>query len=324
MKTDVMKKLFSVLLCVALLCPPIILATFAEDGESKDTEYVDWTLSENEAVLSNETKTYNRYNVLGVSVNAKEIYRYKNSVEASYAIQAPSADSEFVWLSDQTIYATDAGKIYLDAFLREENVSYRLFDENGRQTNIKQSTVERLDSLNTAAKTQTLTVEVRELLPLTRYDITVHDQTETLAFTHGAVYEFLDGSLYYINYTLLGNQHFDAYGSFSYRRGTVTLAKLDDTLATAILGAAAETDYIDTTYIYEDDISESSETVTLVIFWIAFILLGFVLPIPFLVLGLMIPRAKKLGQPKHWYVIAAIAGAWILFAAITALLLIIV
>ena len=324
MKTNFIKKLFLILLCVALLSPSVIFATFAEDGQSDDTEYVDWTLNENGAVLSNEHKTYNRYNVLGVSVKAKEIYRYKNSVEESYAIQAPSADSEFVWFSDYTIYATDAGRIYLDAFLKEENVKYRLSDESEKYAAITQQTLKSLDALEALGEAETRTVEVRELLPLTKYDITVHDQTESLAFTHGAVYELDDGSLYYINYTLLGNQYFDAYGSFSYRNGTVTLTKLDSELSEVILNAAAEAEYLETNSTYEENNTDTSETFTLAMFWIIFILLGLILPIPFLVLGLILPHSKKLKRPKHWYVIAAIAGAWMLFAAILTVILIII
>ena len=59
-------------------------------------------------------------------------------------------------------------------------------------------------------------------------------------------------------------------------------------------------------------------------FWFCFILIGFIFPIPFLVLGLVFPRSQAMGYPKYWYVLSIIAGIWMLVSVALLVLLVLV
>lgn len=60
-----------------------------------------------------------------------------------------------------------------------------------------------------------------------------------------------------------------------------------------------------------------------VTFWVAFALVGFVAPIPFLIVGFALPRSKKRGSPEYWYIVAILAGIWLLLAAVLLVILVV-
>ena len=60
------------------------------------------------------------------------------------------------------------------------------------------------------------------------------------------------------------------------------------------------------------------------LFWIGFAVLGFLAPIPFLLVGLLLPRSKKLGYPRYWRKLVYIAGAWMALALLLAVILVVI
>ena len=50
--------------------------------------------------------------------------------------------------------------------------------------------------------------------------------------------------------------------------------------------------------------------------FVGIIVLGFVFPLPFLVIGLIFPHIKKFGKPKYWYIMSATSAAWILASTV--------
>ena len=79
-----------------------------------------------------------------------------------------------------------------------------------------------------------------------------------------------------------------------------------------------EDDYYDPEYEYGED----SDGAMLLLFWLNYIFYGFLMPAPFLVLGLIFPHVHGLGKPKHWYATAISAGAWMLLAFLLAVVLV--
>ena len=125
----------------------------------------------------------------------------------------------------------------------------------------------------------------------------------------------LDGAYYYVNYLTLGNQYFDADGNFSYRSGTVGLIALNSAQSATVQGAVESQSYRYAEYEWEDD-EWIDDDVSAGFFWVMLVLFGFLMPIPFLVIGLVLPNSAKRGYPKYWYVLAVIAVVWMILAAI--------
>ena len=68
---------------------------------------------------------------------------------------------------------------------------------------------------------------------------------------------------------------------------------------------------IEQSFNYEDS---APVEFPLFLFWLFYIFLGFLLPMPFLVLGLIFPHISAMGKPRYWYSVAIAAGAWIALA----------
>ncbi|MBQ8408332.1 MAG: hypothetical protein IJY39_05650 [Clostridia bacterium] len=65
------------------------------------------------------------------------------------------------------------------------------------------------------------------------------------------------------------------------------------------------------------------DTAYAVLFWITFILLCFVAPIPFLIVGIVFARSEKRGYPKYWYILSLIAALWLLVSTLLLIVLLI-
>jgi hypothetical protein len=161
------------------------------------------------------------------------------------------------------------------------------------------------------------TVSVTELTYLPRYEITAHDSEKIFSTPYGVVYEWKDGSYYYVNYWTLDNSHFDANGNLSYREGVVTLTLLDASLTSQFVETLGEKmdHYVDM------ELEAEPTDFPIVIFWIFFIFVGFFLPIPFVVLGVVFANRKKWGYPNYWYTVVATGGLWMLTAGVLFVLL---
>lgn len=57
------------------------------------------------------------------------------------------------------------------------------------------------------------------------------------------------------------------------------------------------------------------------VFWVFYVLNGFLVPVAPLVVGLVMAHSDKHGRQKRWYILSGIAGVWILLSVLLALLL---
>lgn len=248
-----------------------------------------------------------------------------------YQVYADKESASILWLLDQEtqeilLYTTDTGRLLLEDYAQERNVHYYLAQNittsRCRRSLLPTTTFETLNHLTSSSA---ITVDVRDLRTLTRYDILMYDKTEVVYRVCGAIYEKQGGFLY-VDYRALNNTYFDADGNFSYRSGHITATSFtakEGEFLDACMGSMTE---FHTKYIYENDNGftldeESNVAAQIAVFWVFFVLIGYILPIAPLVVGLIMPRSAKHGYPKRYYVIALLAIVWMCLAGLMTLLL---
>lgn len=212
----------------------------------------------------------------------------------------------------------DADEIpQLDRWLDGKGTIWRLKHATYEQwASMPNDPVKELDKLNASAKL----FDVRDLEETERYDIYAFDATDVWGYVYGAVY-ILDDGYYYLNYSKLGNEHFDSDGNFSYRSGDVFLMRLTEAQEELIDRVSAKLDYVTYEQQENDSDGETGE-MPIAVFWIVYLMLGVIIPVPLIFLGILLPSSRKLGYPKYWYTFAVIAGIWLLVAMALGVLLV--
>ena len=320
MKGNIIKK-FALALALLLIFAQIMsLGVLASDAEDE------WEIGENEIYFGDKKYVSVVPEKPFYFVAKNVIYYELNDYFGDFWVEVNAADDDMqiAWLDIDTegFYVSEDGKKDLEAFLGGKADSYLIcageyLYHNGA---IGTVTVDALDAAYNGGA-EKITVDVAELKDLERYDVIAVDRTGTVGFEHGAIYILENGRMGYISYDALGNQYFDADGYFSYRKGTVEVAIIKGTLRADVVNDANNMGYNSPNYYsaVEDDGIFDGEFLSaygVVIFWICFILLGFILPLPFIIVGLILPRVKKMGKPKYWYLMSVVAGVWLVLSAI--------
>ena len=310
-------RLAALLLSLLLLASLCILPISAESQ--------DWDLSEDGRTLTHGDEVdYDAYRLpLGYRIRPHSVYAYEKPAfnPNSYYDETVYADEPAraihwlgYYLTEDTVYLTEDTLEALEDFLGGTPECFYLTDEyDAGESKLEAALVESLDA---STATETLDVS-RDLYGATRYELLAYDESATLCFTYGAIYE-IDKVFYYVNYTELSNEHFDADGNFSYRAGSVEGRRLTDDLEGSLkphLNDLENADYAPE-YSYEEGdyfVPDPNDDSPL-FFWSCYVFLGFLLPTVPLVFGLVLPRREKLGKPTYWYAMAIAAGAWIVLA----------
>lgn len=311
------KKLFA-LLIVLLLSLPLLVS--AESSWSYDK-------SLDVAYLNGEEYTPYQLGVSdGILPLDFNVYKAEYNDEVFY-IHQPKNVENIAFLSDYSsyhyesdVYANTEGKKSLDKFFNGEYASYKLFKNSCYYTaGFNSAYVEALDSM-----TPTKELTVSSLQYLERYDVAGLDETGTIYHIHGAFYKF-NQNLYYINYDVLDNSHFDSDGNFSYRSGNVFVVDVPEEIElqvrSAITGIKYKSDSHNQTYdVYNT--AEEKFGVTLV-FIVSSLMLGYLLPLIPFILSLIFARSKKSLYPKRWYILTLCSAVWMLiFTCIIVLVII--
>jgi len=186
-----------------------------------------------------------------------------------------------------------------------------------------------LDRENDSPKSgKKITFKATELMNALEFEVTAHDRTETRAYQYGSVYKMPDGNYYYLSILELDNSHFDANGYFSYRNGTVELAKLDEIVIKELNLKKEEMIPKENKRVYEELVIEGIydingdhiekepdySEVNMTFYWIAFSFIGFVVPCVPTAFGFILPNTKKCKNNKGWYALAGFGLLWILSA----------
>ncbi len=308
---------------IALLLIMTLSALPCAAASRDKAETVKWTLSGDESSLTGNGKTYTLYNMIpGWEISPSGIYVYNQTFRLdgqSVQIMTSLDSGEFVWLFDSgdevSMYVTAEGKRMLDALAAGETSSLWLENSSDdRAAILSDALIGRMDA---PGAHDMRNVPVSSLAFLTRYDICGYDATGTVRTVCGAVYKTSEGWLY-VDYRPLGNQYFDADGHFSYRTGEVTGSLLNQDVCRDLVELADNMPIRNVTYTYEllDDIEDPdfSDDTSIALFWVSFILLGYLVPIAPLVVGLVMPHSAKQGYPKRWYLLSMLAVIWIAIA----------
>lgn len=327
MKNNIFKKISLALVVMLALLQVFSLTAFAE------TEDFEWSMSFDGETLYYD-QSYELYEAkFPLYPIASEIYIYSQDLFWSGTIETDLTNEGIVWVEDVGIdfYVTNSGKKKLDDFFGGEIGGFLLSESADYYYNaeLEKGIVEALDKAYDE-KNNMKTVDVKSLKSLESYHVLAVDKTYTAAYAYGAVYVLESGETCYLSYKDLGNQYFDADGNFSYRSGEVDVTIIESSLVLGIVKAKNNLVENYPNYTWEDDdlldidIMDMDEGMLIIVFWVCFIILGFILPVPFLVIGLLFPRSKKKGEPKYWYILAAIAGLWIVLSAILLLIILLV
>ena len=334
MKMNNIRKISLSLALVMIIASLFSVSVFADNNP-----FAVWSVSDDKTELTNESEgiKYHRYNT-GISVDAEPsiTYVYANGVnydDSYYGYESAICQNpeykDAVWIEGyygDEIFVTDKGERELEAFISGDIGSFYLSDVDVYRLKISPETVEELDrALHDGTNTQSF--DVRELGMTVKnevYQILAMDKSQTFTYVYGAIYKLGVDEYWYVNYYELSNEYFDADGNFSYRRGSVTMTRIED--AEAINSMLADTRYFYTEYVYENDGStpdgETDETGTWGFIWIAYILC-FVLPsVPMIIVGFILPFIKKLGKPGYWFIFMAFAILWLIAALLLAFLLV--
>ncbi len=333
MKKNYIQKISFALVAILLLVNLFVVVAFANHEDS-----VKWWLTDDQLQITNETEgiTYS-YAFYGVSLRpaSKIIYVYSQylSYYESY-VNINRNYPEVIWLNDDNgnaeIFVTETGYADIKSFVEGNIGSLRLEFGDRMAEDISRDMVAEWDEA-IRSDSNTEVFDVRDIKPSGKkvqvYYISAVDVSKTLSYNYGAIYRLSDGEYWYVNYTDLPNNYFDADGNFSYRGGSVRMTRLSDT--SDLEGIISNAKYIDNDYIYEWDsfeyeIDEKETDTWLTLFWAFYTVCVIIPPIPMILLGFILPFIKKLGKPKYWYSLLAFALLWLIFAIALAILLIIV
>ena len=308
--------LVSILSCLAL---PALAAE--DDGECYEWEYD--PVSE---VLSNSDKQYKRRTLpIGYHVyNRFSEYRFENNHSGSdRSLYSYARDGEILWENypDNVVYTTPVGDKYIDDLMSGIYSSYALY-RYYETAGLSDSLIAELESaIDSSARIE---LDVTELSSEMEYQIWGYDATYTVSYVIGAVYEYA-GELYYVNYSELENNCFDAEGDLSYREGSVPAVRLDGALAEEYRSARAsladEIEYYNEVEFGFDGFIPY-ELGAIVRFGVIFAIIGFA--IPAVIGGVSLKKAKGSEELSRrlWYITASISGGWLLLSIVSALLLI--
>lgn len=326
-----MKK-FSRLLTIAVIT--LLASIFICIPVFADTEYVEWTLSQDGNTLSDGENTYEFYmtNLNYHTERVANTFQYNNPIiteDTRYEVSSHEKGGQIVLLNDYynpaRVYVTEQGKKVLDGFINGNNVKYLLWDRSYNAGDFDEDILSALQNDYAHAK-ESVSVNVQELVTWDLYEITKHDELYFFTYTTGGIYKNPStGKLFYIDYDSLTNQYFDANGNFSYRKGYVDMLELDSDTTEYVEACLEKAETISPVYSWEDGgiYYNEEEALSLTpIFYIGIIVLGFVFPLVFLVIGLVFPHIKKFGKPKYWYALSVSAGLWIIVAVVFLVLLI--
>ena len=319
-----MKKL---LICTLIICSLLLTFVGCSNYSEFDTDYTIWEISEDGSTITDGVTSYTKYGEIPLGMRVENKYfAYYNHVlsDTYYRVYTSAPESGIRYLYDYTIGITayvasedDAEK--LDSFLAGEVPGIRVIDyEYYRYFNADADLVAQLDALNT----DKINIPVRKLSSADCYDIVYFDSDDTLAYSHGAIYNY-EGKLYYVNYDKLDNSYFDNLGNFSFGRGTVDMYKLTQALADLV---SEKMEYADEYYenvTWEDSLAEDEEmsredAISMIVFIV--LTLGVAIPLIPLTIGVIMLLKKKDQSDVTTYILVVASAIWIVCGIILLIL----
>ncbi len=333
------KSSFPVILALVLIMSALTLGVYADDiatAEVIDTE--GWVLSDNETTLTYNGKIFYYYDYFGHAEDylmPMAVYCFSDPVyyvgeeEGRWVyVYSYAENGEIVWLKNSygeslAVYATDKGKDILDdLFYTDVWSKCRLWGNNRVNAEIAKVHVHTWEiKYKSFANTK---MDVRLLENVERYEIIAFDESDSFAIVVGYVFVISDEEIYYVDNRFLDNSYFTSDRKLSFRSGTLPLLAIEENTINDVKKSLQ--DY-DPEYTYEEGYfdedesisvdngdSEAQDVIGMILFMIFFSIGCFLLPVGFIILGLILGSSEKLGRPKYWYLVSVSAAIWIIAA----------
>lgn len=354
-----MKKKFKVLvslILVAVMSLALLVPTFAasvQPVQPSEDSLVNWTLSADGKILTGDKDYYSIKLQQGYVVDILEVYHYHYTARmdgerlhfyTNYndrnIVVAFSYAAEYYFVTESV--KADLMEFF-DVAKVKEKASGFIATQDGTYYYWFNDMIKILDAYSEA---NTINVSAVTLGQYDKTWIRAYDSTESIYTIVGCVYTDGGQTSYYVDYTKLPNNCFDADGNLSYRGGEVPVTPIakGSEVDAALNNALSEqngSEPIYATYYEKDqyvppvnggnssgsgvtlDI-EAVQIVGIIIFFIILVCIGLVLPVIPLVLGILLPRSKKLLKPRGWYTVAATSALWMLSAIVLIVLVTII
>ncbi len=316
-----------ILVCLLALISLFMLFTLGICATDSDGTRREWVLSADEKTLTYGDAVYRYCPNTPSLIIPDEMYVYEQEIacealEDRYALIMHNLhNKDIIMIVDRydriRIYVNEAGQEIMNLYLMHNFEDYVCYEKPMRAA-IPTELVKALANGTHSAITKTLSVTT--LKDLTKYTIYGLDQTHTLGHMHGAIYEIND-EFWYLNYDALDNSYFDSEGDFSYRRGTVTLTKVDTDIMVFDVLAYAEEFHIQ--YVYEENESTLglNKDGATVIFVLTTVILLFLLPAVPLILSLVFVLIKQNKKRRRWLLLLLLSALWLVLSIVILLLI---
>ena len=351
MKKNFAKKIALVIAFLLIFVNVFMLSSCTGTVSEIPDGAVDWTLSKDMKTLTNETEgvAYTLYESFPFVFNAVgDVYVYCDTVtwflndnySPSSVVYRPIKYCGVVWIEldgARYYYVTEKGKAMLETLRNGEAGSYHLRRENSeyyQSEEVDKSIISNGDSdLRNGVNVEKINVGL-----LDNYDayyIEAFDELGQFSYNYAAVFTQDDNDFLYVNLADIDHQLLNEYGRIHYDGlGEINVTHLNSRNILEMRSCiSGEIEYLYTMYEYEiDELYEYENdaaydvlvVLSSLIFWMSVVFVGFILPLPFLVLGFSLAFIKKLGRPKYWLWVSAFALLWIAFAILFSLIIIVI
>lgn len=314
-------------LALALLVGCATLPALAKpEAETEEDLYMTWTrFSSTGMVNGHDPETDTTYRYSTVTMMSPRIrflpgayYQYANTVEAengrALKVLAPGFGSDFILLDDGTLMATNEGKKFLNAL-----ASYkRGFAEYRIVSDALSGSLDE-DFYEAVKNTRGATGEKHSLFSLrdeTYYTILGFDSDGWFGVPVGFIFEMDDG-LYFASALSLEEDCYDENGDLLPKsKVDLLLYPLDEEMTDAAYGQIKNILFSIPSYTYENGSTllgnmAMGGTSSQSAIYSTVVVMGILLPAAPITLGLCLPRSRRLGYKRRWYLLAALGGAWL-------------
>ena len=325
------QKILAVLLCMILLLCATLPVSASDKAEDTEPE-ISWELSEDRQTLTYGDQTYTHYVIPSYDwFRPYQSYQYVQEF-GNYFIGQPILTTEgeeivlnenmvvlYVYFDVNTafdVYVTAQGACALDEYMAGNYAQYELTSGTYESATISEQTVRAWSEI-----TPTETVDASLLGELVSYNVIGYDSTLTFAHIIGKVFEY-NGDYLFVNYSHLNNTHFDSYGNLSFRSGNVPVVRLSATDKAQITDAIDRFEYYDGEIVYEES-DPLDATISMVLFLLLASPFLYILPVLFLVFGIVMRCIKKLPGRKRWNTVIIASIVWLGLSLLASCLLVI-
>ena len=325
------QKILAVLLCmILLLCAtlPVSASDKAEDAEQE----IQWEIGADGQTVTYGDTVYTYYAIPSYDwFRPYQSYQYVQEF-GNYFIGQPILTTEgeeitlyedmvvlYVYFNTDTafdVYVTAQGARALDEYMAGNYAQYELTSGTYESATISEQTVRAWSEI-----TPTETVDASLLGELVSYNVIGYDSTLTFAHIIGKVFEY-NGDYLYVNYSALDNSYFDAEGNLSFRGGSVPVVRLSATDKAQITDTIDRFEYYDGEIVYEES-DPLDATISMVLFLLLASPFLYILPVLFLVFGIVMRCIKKLPGRKRWNTVIIAAIVWLGLSLLVSCLLVI-